>query len=197
VSTAQDIAVRAPDAGPDTVVHVPDNGPEAVVPAPDIRPDTAVPAPDAGDGASDGGADEVARRLRVAITRLSRRIAHAHPDTGVTPKRLIALGVLELTGAVRIGALADRLGTSPPTASRLVDCLHERGLVARTPDPDDHRATRVGLTPTGLACLHDYRARTTDDLAGRIDDLPADRRALLAAALPVLEEIAWRNDPRP
>jgi DNA-binding MarR family transcriptional regulator len=186
VSTAQDIAVPAPDAGPDTVV-----------PAPDAGPDTIVPAPDTCDGVSDGGSAEVARRLRVAITRLSRRIAHAHPDTGVTPTRLVALGVLELTGTVRIGALADRLGTSPPTASRLVDCLHERGLVARTPDPDDHRATRVGLTPTGLACLHEYRARTTDDLAGRIDDLPADRRALLAAALPVLEEIAWRNDPRP
>jgi DNA-binding MarR family transcriptional regulator len=175
VSAAQDIAVPAPETGPDSVVLVSER---------------CAAAPD-------GGAAEVARRLRVAITRLGRRIVHAHPDTGVTPTRLVALGVLERTGTVRIGALADRLGTSPPTASRLVDCLHERGLVARTPDPDDHRATRVGLTPAGLACLHEYRARTTDDLAARIDDLPADRRALLAAALPVLEEIAWRDHPRP
>jgi DNA-binding MarR family transcriptional regulator len=153
-------------AAPDTVV---------------LPPDRAVPG---------GGSDEVADRLRLAMGRLGRRMARALPDAGVTPSRLVALGVLETTGPLRIGALAEHLGTSPPTTSRLVDCLHELGLIARTPDPDDHRATRVGLTDSGLARLHEHRDRTIDDLARRIDGLAADRRALLVAALPVLEEIA-------
>jgi DNA-binding MarR family transcriptional regulator len=145
-------------------------------------PDTVVPA-----GA---GTEDTADRLRLAMGRLGRRMARAHPDAGVTPSRLVALGVLETTGPLRIGALAEHLGTSPPTTSRLVDCLHELGLVTRAPDPDDHRATRVGLTDSGLARLHEQRERTTDDLARRIDGLAADRRALLVAALPVLEEMA-------
>ena len=142
-------------------------------------------------------AAEAARRLRVALTRIGRRMARAHPDAGVTPTRLVALGILELAGPLRIGALAEQLGTSAPTTSRLVECLHERGLVARTPDPDDHRAIRVGLTPDGLARLHEQRELSTDDLARRIDDLPVDDRLLLAAALPVLEEIARRAEPPP
>jgi DNA-binding MarR family transcriptional regulator len=150
-------------------------------------PDAVVPAP---DGADAGGAGEVAGRLRLVMGRLGRRMAHAHPDAGVTPSRLVALGVLETTGPLRIGALAEHLGTSAPTTSRLVDCLHERGLVERTPDPDDHRATQVGLTPAGLARLHEQRTRATDDLTRRINRLRADRRAVLVAALPVLEEIA-------
>ena len=105
--------------------------------------------------------------------------------------------MLEATGPLRIGALAEQLGTSPPTTSRLVDCLHELGLVARTPDPDDHRATRVGLTDAGVARLHEQRGATTDDLARRIDGLADHRRALLVAALPVLEEIAHHEYAHP
>lgn len=155
-------------------------------------PDTVVPAP------PPGSTGEAARRLRVALTRIGRRMARAHPDAGVTPTRLVALGILELTGPVRIGALAEHLGTSAPTTSRLVDCLHERGLVVRTPDPDDHRATRVGLTPAGRTRLHEQRSLTTDDLTRRIDDLTPADQTLLVAALPVLEELAARDDsPRP
>jgi len=83
---------------------------------------------------------EVADRLRLAMARLGRRLVHAHPDAGVTPSRLTAL---EAAGPLRIGGLADILGTSAPTTSRLVEVLYERGLVTRTPDPDDHRTTRI------------------------------------------------------
>jgi DNA-binding MarR family transcriptional regulator len=71
-----------------------------------------------------------------------------------------------------------------------VEGLHERGLVARTPDPDDHRATRVAVTAEGAELLHAQRRRAIDALARRIDDLAPDRRAALVAALPVLEQIA-------
>jgi len=149
-------------------------------------PDTAVLAQDA---------VELAGRLRLVMTRLGRRAARGRPDGGVTPSRLVALDVLEAAGPVRVGALAEHLGTSAPTTSRLVECLHELGLVERTPDPDDHRATRVGLTARGLARLRAQRARATDDLARRIDGLGAHRRAVLAAALPVLDAIAQRDCP--
>jgi len=133
---------------------------------------------------------EVADRLRLAMRRLARRLVRADPDAGVTPSRLIALGALEAAGPLRIGGLADILGISAPTTSRLVEGLHERGLVARKPDPDDHRATRVAVTAEGAELLHAQRRRAIDALARRIDDLAPDRRAALVAALPVLEQIA-------
>ena len=57
---------------------------------------------------------EVADRLRLAMARLGRRLVHAHPDAGMTPSRLTALGALEAAGPLRIGGLADILGTSAP-----------------------------------------------------------------------------------
>ncbi|MDT0350887.1 MarR family winged helix-turn-helix transcriptional regulator [Pseudonocardia charpentierae] len=134
--------------------------------------------------------NEVADRLRLAMRRLARRLVRADPDAGMTPTRLTALGALEAAGPLRIGGLADILDTSAPTTSRLVEGLHERGLVARTPDPDDHRATRVAVTAEGVELLHLQRGRVIDALARRIDDLAPDRRAALVAALPVLEQIA-------
>jgi DNA-binding MarR family transcriptional regulator len=134
---------------------------------------------------------EVANRLRLAMRRLARRLVRADPDAGMpTPPRLTALGALEAAGPLRIGGLADILGTSAPTTSRLVEGLHERGLVARTPDPDDHRATRVAVTAEGAELLQVQRGRAIDALARRIDDLTPDRRSALVAALPVLEQIA-------
>ena len=133
---------------------------------------------------------EVADRLRLAMARLGRRLVHTHPDAGMTPSRLTALGALEAAGPLRIGGLAEILGTSAPTTSRLVEVLYERGLVTRTPDSDDHRATRIALTSEGAALLHALRRCTTDALARRIDDLTVDRRAALVGALPVLEQIA-------
>jgi DNA-binding MarR family transcriptional regulator len=144
----------------------------------------------AGSPVAGSTSGEVADRLRLAMARLARRLVRAHPDAGMTPSRLTALAALEAAGPLRIGGLAEILGTSAPTTSRLVEGLHERGLVARTPDPDDHRATLVELTEDGATLLHAQRRCTTDDLAHRIDDLAADRRAALVAALPVLEQIA-------
>ncbi len=143
-----------------------------------------------GTGTAAGStSNEVADRLRLALRRLARRLVRADPDAGVTPSRLAALGALEAAGPLRIGGLADILGTSAPTTSRLVEGLYERGLV-RTPDPDDHRATRVAVTAEGAELLHAQRGRAIDALARRIYDLAPDRRAALVAALPVLEQIA-------
>ena len=69
-------------------------------------------------GATSG---EVADRLRLAMARFRRRLVHTHPDAGMTPSRLTALGALEAAGPLRIGGLAEILGTSPPTTSRLVE----------------------------------------------------------------------------
>lgn len=131
---------------------------------------------------------ELAGRLRVVSGRLARR-----GTTGgdvLTPTRLAALAVLEAEGAIRIGALAERVGISPPTTSRLVESLVERGLVICTPDPDDHRAVRVGLSPSGAAGLLDVRRQGAGDLAERLTRLGPEALDVLEAAMPLLEELA-------
>jgi DNA-binding MarR family transcriptional regulator len=131
---------------------------------------------------------ELAGRLRVVSGRLARRGAMGGDE--LTPTRLAALAVLEVEGAIRIGTLAERVGISAPTTSRLVESLAERGLVTCAPDPDDHRAVRVGLSPSGAAGLAEARRHGAGDLAVRLARLGPDALTALEVAMPVLEELA-------
>ncbi|MDT7704917.1 MAG: hypothetical protein QOG20_524 [Pseudonocardiales bacterium] len=147
---------------------------------------TTAPVP----GGTTDCAAELAGRLRIAAGRLAREAGAQSRLDGMTPSRLAALAVLDSDGPLRVGALAERVGISAPTTSRLVDCLEGRGLIVRTADPDDHRAIRVSLSAEGAAGLHAVRELGAGLLADRIVDLDPHAVALLTAALPVLEELA-------
>ena len=52
-------------------------------------------------------------------------------------------------GSMRPTALAEALNTGASHVSKIVRRLEDAGLVRRTADPTDHRATLVSLTPSG------------------------------------------------
>jgi MarR family transcriptional regulator, organic hydroperoxide resistance regulator len=52
-------------------------------------------------------------------------------------------------GSMRVGDLARALSVTVGGTSKLVDRIEGAGLIAREPDPDDRRASRVGLTTAG------------------------------------------------
>src|SRR5437868_14435622 len=52
-------------------------------------------------------------------------------------------------------ALADRLVSRAPDITRMLDKLEERGLVVRERPPENRRVVRVGITPAGVALLHE------------------------------------------
>lgn len=54
---------------------------------------------------------------------------------------------------LRMSALAQRTSATLPRLSHVVRRLEERGLVERTPCPQDRRATDARLTPAGLAAV--------------------------------------------
>ena len=56
-------------------------------------------------------------------------------------------------GLLRVTELADLLGVDAPAITRKVQRLELDGLVVRHADPDDRRATRIGLTPDGRRTL--------------------------------------------
>jgi DNA-binding MarR family transcriptional regulator len=76
----------------------------------------------------------------------------------VTPWQMRAVRTLhrEETG-LRSSELAQHLHIAPRSATEVVDALEVKGLVARTPDPTDRRATLVALTPRGLELLDGVR----------------------------------------
>jgi DNA-binding MarR family transcriptional regulator len=86
-----------------------------------------------------------------AVLRSRRLLASLHPGVAgkLTPSKIRALDLLAEHGGLRVGELADRVGIDDATATRLVDRLEEIGVVGRTSEVGDRRATTVALTPAG------------------------------------------------
>jgi DNA-binding MarR family transcriptional regulator len=92
-----------------------------------------------------------------------------------------------------LGELAEHERVAPPSITKVVTTLVDRGLVERVPDPDDGRVTRVTTTPAGDRLLADVRQRKDLWLAARLGELDDDQRARLGAALEVLDLLTRRE----
>jgi DNA-binding MarR family transcriptional regulator len=133
-------------------------------------------------------------RLRVALARLSRRLRR-HELAGITPTQLAALATVERAGPMRLGDLAAVEGIAPSTLTRLVTALEESGYVRRGADPSDARASTLAITSLGSEALERIRTENTRMLAVSLRGLTPGQRAALAAALPVLEQLAEADPP--
>lgn len=154
----------------------------------------AHPADAGGVTAPDVGA--MAAHLRVSVTRLAR-LMRRQGDTGLTPSQLSALTSIERHAPMTLGELAEHERVAPPSITKVVATLADRDLVARVPDPDDRRVTRVTTTRAGRHLLADVRARKDLWLASRLSRLDDDQRARLDAALDVLDVLTRRDARAP
>lgn len=76
--------------------------------------------------------------------------------------------------------------------SRLIPKLETAGLVYRSRDEIDRRASTIMATQEGHRLLERIRSERTDALSRQIQVLGAKDRAALADAVPILEELAER-----
>lgn len=70
---------------------------------------------------------------------------------------------------LRVGDVAQRLRITVGGASKLVDRVETAGLISRTADPGDRRASRVTLTPQGHAALKAATQTYATSLANALD----------------------------
>lgn len=133
---------------------------------------------------------QLATLLRDAITRLNRRVRQARPVGDLTVTQLSALTSLRMAGALTPRELADIERVQPPTMTKIVAKLEERGLVRRAPHPTDGRQVILSATEEGCAVLVQLERARDEWLARRLAELtPADRDTLLRAA-EILQQVA-------
>lgn len=138
-------------------------------------------------------AAEIAARLRLSSTRLARRLRH-EAGSGHTPSQMSALSSVHRRGPLTLGALAECERVAPPSITKIAAKLEADGLIERTADPSDRRVHLVATTKAGRALIAESQRRKTTWLTGRVQDLSADQRARLAAALDVLDELTSHED---
>lgn len=116
--------------------------------------------------------------LESALTRLIRRALlptsgdETRAAAGVTLERAAYHVLLRICdqGAVRLSTVAETMGLDVSTVSRHVTRLEHDGLVARSPDPADGRASLLTTTDAGREVLE----RVRDTRRARLQDLLGD-----------------------
>jgi DNA-binding MarR family transcriptional regulator len=121
----------------------------------------------------------------LAVLRLAMGISvRAADEVGdISPVQLRALTVLRETAGANLVQLAQGMGVTVSTASRLVDRLVAAGLAERGPAPQTRREIRLSLTRAGKATLARYDRLRLDGLRRCLDHLPVDQHEPLVTAL--------------
>lgn len=94
-----------------------------------------------------------------------------------------------------LGEVAEGMGLSDPSMSKLVDGLVRRGLVARAPGLEDRRRVVLDLTGAGAGLLAECRAGATQAFARRLAGLPEAELAQVAATLRTLRRLFTPRAP--
>lgn len=131
---------------------------------------------------------ELASRLRLAITRMARRLRQ-QGDPALSPSLVAALSTIERLGPLTPSELAEAERVQRPTVTRIVARLAEAGLIERTSDQRDARVARLAVTAEGRRVLKALRTRKTAYLARRLERLDPEDRAALERAAEVLERL--------
>lgn len=97
-----------------------------------------------------------------------RRLRTRHPEDHVEPS-CFPLAKLLFHDELRVSDLAARVELDTSTVSRQIRMLEDRGLVERTADPADGRASIVRLTDQGRQTLRAALQRRFDRIRGVLE----------------------------
>ena len=137
----------------------------------------------------------LATAMRISISRLARRLRVERLGLGGTETvlsdiQLAALAALARHDSMTPGELAEHEKVQPPSMTRVIAVLEERGLVKREPHATDRRQVVLTVTGDGRDVVQRVRRRREAWLAQRLQELTPDERQILRAAAPILEKIS-------
>ncbi|MEU2586454.1 MarR family transcriptional regulator [Streptomyces avermitilis] len=101
----------------------------------------------------------------------------------VSASQLRVLFILELNEGINLRTLADALGSSPPSTSRLCDRLQAVGFVERAVSATSRREVCLYLSRRGSSFLAEVRSRREGALESVLARMPAAKRTALLQGL--------------
>jgi DNA-binding MarR family transcriptional regulator len=131
----------------------------------------------------------IADQLHSAAIHLLRKLRKEDEGSGLNAPRLSALSVIVFGGPVTLGDLAAAEQVRPPTMTRIVNALEEKGLVLKKQNANDGRSTLLSATSAGKKLLMEGRARRVRALAKQIAGLTHEQRSALQEAAEILKEV--------
>ena len=100
-----------------------------------------------------------------------------------------ALMIMHHHAGASLTLVADHLGLALPTASKLIDGLVKRQLVARETSTEDRRRATLCLTAEGETTLESVQGMVRDQLGTLLSTLTEPERAALVTAMQAMQRI--------
>ena len=116
-----------------------------------------------------------------AVMRYIRAQMRAHRGAGLSVPQLRSLLFVNRHEGAALGSLAEHLGLTPPSTSKLVEDLVKRRLLERAISTADRRRLRLGISPAGKRQLEAVLEETHGKLSAAMAGL--DPRELQAVSL--------------
>ena len=135
--------------------------------------------------------------VATALERIITWLRDVREPAGLSASTISALSRLDRTGSLRITELSSREGFTQPGMTTLINRLEDAGFVIREADPEDGRAVRVSITPTGAERVREHRTARAARIQKRVRELSVDDQRALLAALPALEHFFPIDDLPP
>jgi DNA-binding MarR family transcriptional regulator len=135
---------------------------------------------------------ELARRLSLALGLVNRRIRAT--DDGLSVGLVSALSTVMAHDGIRASDLARIEKVAAPSITRVVAELEVRGLIERSADPDDGRASLIRATPLGVKAVQRARDGRAEQLIALLDRAEGVTLARLRDAVEVLEGLLSQAD---
>jgi DNA-binding MarR family transcriptional regulator len=121
--------------------------------------------------------------LVMRVIRAEMR-SHRSPDLSVPQFR--ALAYVNRNAGASLSDVAEHVGLTLPTMSKMIDKLVARALITRASAPDDRRRMILILTPTGQAVLQAAVEATQARLVEQLMALSPDECTLIVESMKLL-----------
>jgi DNA-binding MarR family transcriptional regulator len=129
------------------------------------------------------------------VMRALRAEFRSHRGEGINIPQFRSLMYLRRRPGASLSDVTEHLGIAPPSTSKLINDLVERGLVDRQTSPIDRRKITLVLTTRGKALAESSFRATQAAYVERFATLPAETLAIITRAMRDLQIIFSSEKP--
>ena len=132
-----------------------------------------------------------------SVMRFIRTEMRSHRALDLSVPQFRSLVFIERTAGTSLNGVAVHLGLTPPSVSKLIDGLSNRGMVKRREAPGDRRRLTIEITAEGGQALARARSAAQKSLSRLLGSLNAEELSIVARAMSDMRRIfAARAHPR-
>jgi len=128
------------------------------------------------------------------VMRVIRKEFRSQRDPELTLPEFRGLAFVNRSAGCSLNEVAEHIGLEPPTASKLVENLVQRGLVNREEGRNDRRRVQLNISPKGKKSIDAAFEHTRKFLAERLVHLKEHEREEVMEAIEILKD-AFAGEP--